>query len=348
MAPADASLTRASLDPSKHASVDAFLKSLKLHTRKLSALLAQHATELAVLERIYYINNNQHRAALFWKRIVEARRYSRRLKSCDVSSLVSGLRRSFYGDPPDASSKLHKGAWSHYSPAPSLKSFLARLRTCTALLDKTCIRMCAIYRMLILTMRSGAFLHLIVTLTALVARLAHLSSALRHVLSALHAESIRLLDTLHPAEATHTTIPLPPPPPLDGEGTEALSASLALTGRVISDGDLDMSTDLGEAVARPPTLKPQPKSKSTSPMMLDLLLPTHGARSTVPVPVTGPRQPAATDDVPPTMAPPLALRPSSHPAVVVKRRVAAPEEPRQKKRAKTKKVQRDEIDDIFS
>jgi hypothetical protein len=51
--------------------------------------------------------------------------------------------------------------------------------------------------MLTLAMRSGAFLHLVVTLTALVARLAHLSSALRHDLSSLHAESIRILDALH-------------------------------------------------------------------------------------------------------------------------------------------------------
>ena len=53
------------------------------------------------------------------------------------------------------------------------------------------------HSMLTLAMQSGAFLHLVVTLTALVARLAHLSSALRPVLSAQHAESIRLLDTLH-------------------------------------------------------------------------------------------------------------------------------------------------------
>lgn len=97
-----ASLARTSLDSSKHAFVDAFLKSLKLHMRKLNALLSQHTTELAVLERIYYINNNQHRAALFWKRVVEALRYSRRLKSCDVSLLANSLRGSFYGDPPDA------------------------------------------------------------------------------------------------------------------------------------------------------------------------------------------------------------------------------------------------------
>jgi hypothetical protein len=54
------------------------------------------------------------------------------------------------------------------------------------------------------------------------------------------------------------------------------------------------------------------------------------------------------DDVISTVPPPLALSPSSHPAVVVKRRATAPEEPRQKRRAKAKKVQRDEIDDIFS
>jgi hypothetical protein len=46
-------------------------------------------------------------------------------------------------------------------------------------------------------MQSGAFLQLVVTLTALVARLAHLSSAIRGVLSTLHAESLLLLARLH-------------------------------------------------------------------------------------------------------------------------------------------------------
>jgi len=102
MAPTHAPLARASLDSSKYTSINVFLKSLKSHTRKLHALFAQHATELAVLERIYYLNNNQHRPALFWQRIVEARRYSRRLRSVDVPSLVDGLRGSFYGGTVDA------------------------------------------------------------------------------------------------------------------------------------------------------------------------------------------------------------------------------------------------------
>jgi hypothetical protein len=47
-----------------------------------------------------------------------------------------------------------------------------------------------------LAMRSGAFLHLVVTLTALIARIAHLSSAVRSVLSALHTECAHLFNKL--------------------------------------------------------------------------------------------------------------------------------------------------------
>ena len=51
--------------------------------------------------------------------------------------------------------------------------------------------------MLTVAMQSGAFLQLVVTLTALVARIAHLSSAVRGVLSTLHAECAHLFTKLH-------------------------------------------------------------------------------------------------------------------------------------------------------
>ena len=50
--------------------------------------------------------------------------------------------------------------------------------------------------MLTLAMQSGTFLHLVVTLTALVARIAHLSSAVRSALSALHTECAHLFAKL--------------------------------------------------------------------------------------------------------------------------------------------------------
>jgi uncharacterized membrane protein len=63
--------------------------------------------------------------------------------------------------------------------------------------------------MLTLAMQSGAFLHLVVTLTALVAHLAHLSSSLRRVLSTVRAECLHLLDKLYvgneqPVASTYT------------------------------------------------------------------------------------------------------------------------------------------------
>src|SRR5258707_1685519 len=96
MAPTHPPAARASLDSSKHPVINVFLKSLKSHTRTLSALFAQHATELAVLERIYYLNNNQHRPALFWKRVIEARRDSPRPLSLPIHSLLGNAPEVIY------------------------------------------------------------------------------------------------------------------------------------------------------------------------------------------------------------------------------------------------------------
>ncbi|KAI0247219.1 hypothetical protein BJV78DRAFT_1247477 [Lactifluus subvellereus] len=59
-----------------------------------------------------------------------------------------------------------------------------------------------IHSMLTLAMQSDAFLHLVVMLTALVARLAHLSSSLRRVLSTVHAECLHLLNKLYRLSTT--------------------------------------------------------------------------------------------------------------------------------------------------
>ena len=176
--------------------------------------------------------------------------------------LVDGLRWTFYGDtidtvrrftlgyvivylgnPPPAlrSSKSQKGAKTHYAPAAYLKSFLARRRICTVLLDK--VRrapLATLYSAELLTVRRHAFvcaqfssthrpshshhscswytaysrspcdsfLHL-VTLTALIARLARLFSSLCRILSTVHLRCLHLLDDLHvrneqPVTTTYT------------------------------------------------------------------------------------------------------------------------------------------------
>jgi hypothetical protein len=149
--------------------------------------------------------------------------------------------------------------------------------------------------MLTLAMQSGAFLHLVVTLTALVARMAHLSSAVRGVLSTLHAECAHLLAKLYvrskraigcnnnvllllvqPTEASHNLArPLPPPPLLEGEDTTVSGAPPRK--RTVPDSDLDASVDLGETIARTPALIPRPKPRSASPVLPDDLSLVHDA-----------------------------------------------------------------------
>jgi hypothetical protein len=88
---------RASLENSLHSTVDGILKDLKACSRRLQAALASYQDEMQVLERLYYRSKNQHRAALFFKRIAEIRRYGWRLLEANMAGDVHLLRASFYG-----------------------------------------------------------------------------------------------------------------------------------------------------------------------------------------------------------------------------------------------------------
>jgi hypothetical protein len=57
-----------------------------------------HANEAQVLERLYYKGKNQHRGALFWRRVGETRRYSARLGGIHIDDVVEILRYSFFGE----------------------------------------------------------------------------------------------------------------------------------------------------------------------------------------------------------------------------------------------------------
>lgn len=90
-------VSRASLDTSQHSAVDSHLKSLKLITRRLHSALTIHETELCVLERLIYKNKNQHRKALFWRNVIELRRYSERVDNLKLFDDLQVLRSLFYG-----------------------------------------------------------------------------------------------------------------------------------------------------------------------------------------------------------------------------------------------------------
>lgn len=89
---------RGLLDQTYQTVLDAALKDLKIAGRQLTLCLAMHADESQVLQRLYYKGKNQHRTALFWRRLVETRRYCDRLQGMKIPSLVDGLRYSFFSE----------------------------------------------------------------------------------------------------------------------------------------------------------------------------------------------------------------------------------------------------------
>lgn len=88
---------RNAIDPVQHKEIDAILRDLKVCSRRLKAALDSFNDELRTLERLYYKCKNQHRLALFFKRVPELRRYGRRLTELDILERVDLLRASFVG-----------------------------------------------------------------------------------------------------------------------------------------------------------------------------------------------------------------------------------------------------------
>jgi len=110
------SISRRSFDASQHAVVDSQLKSLKIITRRLQSALTIHETELHILERLIYKNKNQHRKALFWRNVIEIRRYSERVDNLKLSDDLQLLRSLFYG------SSLLRWSDLRYSTPPGLST----------------------------------------------------------------------------------------------------------------------------------------------------------------------------------------------------------------------------------
>lgn len=95
--PSISCLPRDSLHTSNSAAIDSALKELKTTSRRLKTIISFFHDELNILERLYYKGKNQHRSALFWKRVVELKRFAERLNGMNVSNTLEQMRCSFFG-----------------------------------------------------------------------------------------------------------------------------------------------------------------------------------------------------------------------------------------------------------
>jgi len=126
-------LSRVSLDPSCYSSIDNALKHLKIYTRRLHTVITTHDDELQILERLYYKGKNQHRSALFWRHVVEMRRYAIRLNQISLSGIVDSFRFSFFGEGSEQTPKILRASWTHVPDIEYITFVLERLTACSTL-----------------------------------------------------------------------------------------------------------------------------------------------------------------------------------------------------------------------
>jgi len=196
-------IPRTSLSQAKHSIVDTQIKELRSSSRRLQLALGAHSDESQVLERLYYKGKNQHRGALFWRRVVEVRRYSSRLSGMHIDNVINILRYSFFGIDAHNNPKLLKGSWTHLPDTLFVRRVWERLSACSALVGKMYTRLLDAHRYFTLAMQPGAFLQLVLTLLALVSRLGvvclelqdtfqAISDTIRSILSVISAPEIEL------------------------------------------------------------------------------------------------------------------------------------------------------------
>ncbi|KAF7322940.1 hypothetical protein HMN09_00073500 [Mycena chlorophos] len=116
--------------------IDAALKQLKVHSRAIHTVLASFDDELLLLHRLFYRAKNQHRGALFWRRVAEMRRYAERVESLSLVNIFETLRGAFFDQSQPQTPKLLKGSWTHHPDKTFLADNLRRVQESITLLQK--------------------------------------------------------------------------------------------------------------------------------------------------------------------------------------------------------------------
>ena len=116
---------RNSLPVHQHAIIDASLKAFRGSARLLMPLCSSFGDETRVLERLYYKSKNQHRSALFWRKVVELRRIALRISRLDIGKRFEGFRASFHSSTEGG--KMYVDPPTMLSTIPDTRSFSCNL-----------------------------------------------------------------------------------------------------------------------------------------------------------------------------------------------------------------------------
>jgi len=172
---------KVAVDATRYVAVDSFLKKLKNHSRQLNETLSTLQADLRVLERIYYKGKNQHRSALFWRRVPELRRLGRRMIVVGVETLLAELRLSCFPQEARQNSRILRGSWTHIPDHSFLRTSTQSLSSIAFLAQTGRERVEDAFRMFSSTIAHGTFLQLLLALSAIAARLRAIFDGMREI-----------------------------------------------------------------------------------------------------------------------------------------------------------------------
>ncbi|KAJ3573969.1 hypothetical protein NP233_g2093 [Leucocoprinus birnbaumii] len=240
-------LSKSALGTSLHGHVDLALKRLKALSRRLAAISATLSEEVKILNRLYYKGKNQHRISLFWRHVEEIRRLSLRIHSLDLAGTVNRLRHTFYNSTDYTNSNILKASWTHVPPPKELKTILRNSGSARRLLLEADKRFTRAYCSFKQAMQTGAFLQLILTLSAIVCRLQALNRTLLEIMEEIPSAVSELCASLE--HSSSASVPAPPILPSN-------------TPNLPSPAEIDLSQELEEE-HRDPEMLPGRKLNRT-------------------------------------------------------------------------------------
>ncbi|KAH7930817.1 hypothetical protein BV22DRAFT_1027976 [Leucogyrophana mollusca] len=304
---------RTSLDPKHYPTTDAVMKDLKTCSRRLQIVLSSYGDDLRILDRLYYKSKNQHRMALYFKRVSEIRRYAQRLTDMNVLDTVETLRAAFFGVTSSKDQKSTRAAWNHVPNARYVAFVSERLAACSALILKMYERLLEAYRHFALAMQSGAFIQLILLFAGITSRMLALVHELEDALQTGASICRRILDIIDPNHTHKVRC-------ASTQSLEPAKAFVHIVNTPVIDPDVVLE-DLGDTVTRLiHTDTPKDSSRPSEGLSMDDII------------IVGAAVPSVAPEANGVNLPPV--------KVTVKRKNGSEKRPKKERR-------RNEIDDIF-
>ncbi|KAF8590559.1 hypothetical protein K439DRAFT_1300817, partial [Ramaria rubella] len=184
---------RCSIEFSRHSSIDISLKDFRNVAQRTLTFSTSFSNELQLLNRIFYKGKNQHRSAIFWRKIQEVRRLGTRIKELNIPRLVEDWRYAFYTEDRANPKKL-RGAWEQTPDETACTSMLRRIHSVCLLINQTRIRLRFAYSAFTRQVRTATFIPLAISLVSITSRLDFLVSGLYETLALYWRALARVLE----------------------------------------------------------------------------------------------------------------------------------------------------------